>query len=95
MVTKKEIQRMTVTVVSGLRAKILVGTAWVLSLVFAIPELVLFRVGTQFGGPMCMIDFTQAWQWQVGSVWVCRCVDVCLSVCLCVWVSVYACVYVV
>ncbi|XP_070188481.1 cardioacceleratory peptide receptor-like [Littorina saxatilis] len=49
---------------SWLRAKLLVGTAWVLSLVFAIPELVLFRVGTQFGGPMCMIDFTQAWQWQ-------------------------------
>ena len=83
--------------VSGLRAKVLVGTAWVLSLVFAIPELVLFRVGTQFGGPMCMIDFTQAWQWQVCClctvdhtglrVYVCVCVcvrvGVCEFVCLC------------
>nr|KAG5713651.1 hypothetical protein BaRGS_024699 [Batillaria attramentaria] len=48
----------------GLRARILVGTAWVLSLLFALPELILFRVDTQFGGPMCMIDFTETWQWQ-------------------------------
>ncbi|KAK7506625.1 hypothetical protein BaRGS_00002100, partial [Batillaria attramentaria] len=49
---------------SWLRARILVGTAWVLSLLFALPELILFRVDTQFGGPMCMIDFTETWQWQ-------------------------------
>ncbi|XP_076443669.1 cardioacceleratory peptide receptor-like [Babylonia areolata] len=49
---------------SWLRAKILVGTAWLLSLVFAIPELVLFKAGILYGGPMCMIDLTEAWQWQ-------------------------------
>ncbi|XP_076458600.1 neuropeptide S receptor-like [Babylonia areolata] len=46
------------------KAKVMVSTAWVLSVLFAIPELVLFRVGVQFGGPMCMIDFTEQWQWQ-------------------------------
>ncbi|PVD38315.1 hypothetical protein C0Q70_00927 [Pomacea canaliculata] len=49
---------------SWCRAKILVITAWVFSFLFAIPGLVLFRVDSQYGGPMCIIDLQEPWQWQ-------------------------------
>ncbi|CAG5119234.1 unnamed protein product, partial [Candidula unifasciata] len=50
---------------SWLRVKILIVVAWVLSCMFAIPELVLFDVTEIQGGPMCSIDFTSALSWQV------------------------------
>ncbi|KAK6166584.1 hypothetical protein SNE40_023240 [Patella caerulea] len=50
---------------SWLRAKILIGSAWLISLLFAAPQLFLFQEKHHYGGPQCYIDLTEAWQWQL------------------------------
>ena len=57
----------TVLFFAGLRARILIGTAWLLSLLFAVPELILFHVQfvPRIGGHLCMIDLKEPQYWQV------------------------------
>ncbi|BFZ15503.1 hypothetical protein BsWGS_18542 [Bradybaena similaris] len=50
---------------SWFRIKILVGIAWALSCIFAIPELILFDVSNVHGGPMCNIGLSSLLWWQV------------------------------
>lgn len=48
------------------RARILVAAAWILSIVFSIPMLILYHLKDIPGyGTQCWIDFPETWHWKV------------------------------
>ncbi|XP_067685953.1 cardioacceleratory peptide receptor-like [Haliotis asinina] len=47
------------------RGRLLIGGAWVLSLIFSIPMLVLFHEAHVHGGPQCYITMQHDWHWQL------------------------------
>ncbi|GFS00127.1 cardioacceleratory peptide receptor [Elysia marginata] len=50
---------------SWLRAKLLVATAWILSALFAVPQLVLFEVINPDTAPMCHMHLETVYHWRV------------------------------
>ncbi|KAK3793050.1 hypothetical protein RRG08_016558 [Elysia crispata] len=50
---------------SWLRAKVLVATAWLLSAVFAVPQLILFQVVQSQSEPMCHLHLETVFHWRV------------------------------
>lgn len=51
------------------RARVLIGTAWILAGIFSLPSLILFQEETEtmtgHNFTMCMMNLPAQWHWQV------------------------------
>lgn len=47
------------------RAKWLLGSSWILSAIFSIPQFYLYEITQVQGRTQCWIEFDEQWQWQL------------------------------